>query len=76
MAYHLICLENVPHALEKKVCFAAFRWNVLFVKSVWPEVSCTTCVSVSSVCLSPVGRGCPCAAVEPPVMAVSIRLVC
>ena len=40
-------LENVPCALEKKVCSSAFGWNVLkiSVRSISSNVSFKTCVS-------------------------------
>ena len=47
-------LENVPCALEKKVCSSLFGWNVLKmpVRSAWSTVSFKVCVSLFSVLLS------------------------
>ena len=41
-------LENVPCALEKKVCASAFEWNVLKIsmRSISSNVSYKTCVSL------------------------------
>ena len=44
-------LENVPCALEKKVCSSAFGWNVLKIsmRSISSNVSFKSCVSLFSV---------------------------
>ena len=41
-------LENVPRALEKKVCSSAFEWNVLKIsmRSISSNVSFKTCLSL------------------------------
>ena len=41
-------LENVPCALEKKVCASAFEWNVLKIsmRSISSNVSLKNCVSL------------------------------
>ena len=44
-------LENVPCALEEKVCSSLFGWNVLKmpVRSAWSTVAFKVCVSLFSV---------------------------
>ena len=41
-------LENVPCALEKKVCSSAFGWNVLKIsmRSISSNISFKTCISL------------------------------
>jgi len=44
----MLFLENVPCALEKKVCSSEFGWNVLkiLVRSISSNISFKTCVSL------------------------------
>ena len=52
-------LENVPCALEKKVDASEFGWNVLklSVRSILPNVSFKTCVSLLIFCFDDLSTG-------------------
>ena len=52
-------LENVPCALEKKVCSSAFGWNVLKIsmRSISSNVSSETCVSLLIFCFDDLSVG-------------------
>ena len=52
-------LENVPCALEKKVCSFASGWNVLkiSVRSISSNVSFKTCVSLLIFCFDDLSIG-------------------
>jgi len=52
-------LENVPCALEKKVYYSAFGWNVLkiSVRSISSNVSLKTCVSLLIFCFDDLSIG-------------------
>ena len=52
-------LENVPCALEKKLYFSAFGWNVLkiSVRSISSNVSFKTCVSLLIFCFDELSIG-------------------
>ena len=52
-------LENVPCALEKKVCSSAFEWNALKIsmRSISSNVSYKTCVSLLIICFDDLSIG-------------------
>ena len=52
-------LENVPHALEKKVYSYAFGWNVLKIsmRSLSSNISFKTCVSFLIFCFNDLSIG-------------------
>ena len=52
-------LENVPHALEKKVYFSAFEWNVLKIsmRSILSNVSFKTYISLLILCFADMSIG-------------------
>ena len=52
-------LENVPHALEKKVYSSALGWNVLkiSVRSISSNVSFKTCVPLLIFCFEDLSIG-------------------
>ena len=55
-------LDNVPCALEKKVYFSAFGWNVLKItmRSISSNVSFKTCVSLLILCSDDPSTGVEC----------------
>ena len=80
-------LENVPHALEKKVYSSAFGWNVLKIsmRSISSNISFKTCVSLLIFCFDDLSIGVSGVLRSPtiivllsisPVMSVSICLMC
>ena len=52
-------LENVPCALEKKLYYSAFGWNILktSMKSISSDVSFKTCVSLLIFCFDELSIG-------------------
>ena len=52
-------LENDPYALEKKVYYSAFGWNVLkiLIRSISSNVSFKTCVSLLIFCCDDLSTG-------------------
>ena len=80
-------LENVPHALEKKVYSSAFGWNVLKIsmRSISSNISFMTCVSLLIFCFDDLSIGVSGVLRSPtiivllsisPVMSVSVCLMC